>query len=79
MPKSAMLLALLDRKEQTAVCSLIVHKLLEFYGVRRKILFNHQSDLEDDCVVELAQIQAGELLDLFKSVNQGVTVNEELS
>ena len=33
-----------------------------------EVLFDHQRHLEDDGVVKLAQVQAGELLDLFQAV-----------
>ena len=43
-----------------------------------QILLHHQRHLEGDGVVELPQVQAGELLDLFQAVDQGVAVDEEL-
>ena len=45
----------------------------------RQVLSDHQGHLEDDGVVELPQVQAGELLDLLQAVDQGVAVDEELS
>ena len=44
----------------------------------REVFANHQSHLEHDGMVELAQIQAGQLLDLFQTVHQGVAVDEQL-
>ena len=43
-----------------------------------QILSDHQSHLEDDGMVKLPQIKAGELLDLFQTVDQGVAVDEQL-
>ena len=45
----------------------------------RKIFLYHQSDLEDDRVIKFAEIQTGQLLDLLKTVDQRVAVNEQLS
>ena len=46
---------------------------------RDKILLDHEGDLEDDRVVKLAQVKAGELLDLLKPVHQRVSVDEQLA
>lgn len=43
-----------------------------------KILFDHESNLENDCIVKLPQIKPGELFNLFKSVNQRVPVDKKL-
>ena len=43
-----------------------------------QVLLDHEGDLEGDGVVELPQVQAGELLDLLQPVDQGVAVDEEL-
>ena len=43
-----------------------------------QVLADHQGHLEDDGVVELAQIQAGELLDLLQAIHQGIAVDEQL-
>ena len=43
-----------------------------------QVLADHQRHSEDNGVIEFPQIQAGELLDLFQTVNQGVTVDEQL-
>ena len=43
-----------------------------------QILFHHQRHLESNGVVELPQVQAGELFDLLQPVHQGVPVDEEL-
>ena len=48
-----------------------------FGRVGGQILFDHQGHLEDDGIVELAQIKAGELLDLFQTIDQGVAVHEQ--
>lgn len=44
-----------------------------------QILLDHQCDLEDDSVVEFTQIESRQLLYLFKTVNERVSVNEKLS
>ena len=44
-----------------------------------QILLDHQSHLEGDGVVELTQIQTGELLELLQTVDQSVAVDEQLS
>ena len=44
-----------------------------------QILLNHKGNLKGDGIVELPQIQAGELLDLFQTVHQGVPVDKELT
>ena len=46
---------------------------------RDKIFLDHEGDLEDDRVVKLAQVKAGELLDLLKPVHQRVSVDEQLA
>ena len=43
-----------------------------------QVLLDHQSYLKGDGVIELPQIQAGELFDLLQAVNQGVPVDKEL-
>ena len=55
------------------------HQVLEFGGLTVEILLNHKSNLEGYSVVELTKIKAGELSDLLKTVNEGVSVYEELS
>ena len=44
-----------------------------------QVLLDHQGDLEGDGVVELAEVKAGELLDLFQPVDQRVAVDEQLA
>ena len=44
-----------------------------------EVLSDHQGHLEDDGVVELPQIQAGELLDLLQTIDQSIAVDKELS
>ena len=44
-----------------------------------QVLLYHESDLEYDSVIELAEVKTCELLDLFESVNKSISVNEELS
>lgn len=51
----------------------------ELGGIRGKILFDHEGDFKDDCVVELSKVKAGELLDFLESVHKGVSVYKELS
>ena len=48
-----------------------------FPGVQ--VLAHHQGNPEDDGMVELAQIQAGELTDLFQTVDQSISVDEQLT
>ena len=43
-----------------------------------EVLLDHQRHLEGNCVVELPQVQTGELLDLLQPVDQGIPVDEEL-
>ena len=42
-----------------------------------KVLFDHQRYLKDDGVIEVAQIQAGQLADLLQAVDQRVAVYEQ--
>ena len=42
-----------------------------------EVLFDHQRYLEDDSVVELAQVQAGQLFDLFQTIHQRVAVHKQ--
>ena len=51
----------------------------ELHRVSGQVLLYHEGDLEDDSVIELAEVKTCELLDLFKSVNEGISVYEELS
>ena len=46
---------------------------------RVKILLDHHCDLEHDGVIKLAQIKAGELLDLLQPVHKRVAVNIQLA
>lgn len=46
---------------------------------RDKILLDHKGDLEDDRVIKLAQVKAGKLLDLLKTVYQRISVDEQLA
>mgnify|MGYP003314614833 CR=1 FL=1 len=39
----------------------------------------HQSNLEGERVIEFTEIKTRQLLDLVKTVNESVSVNEELS
>ena len=56
-----------------------VCKILKFGRLIGKIFFNHQGNLEGYGVVELTQIKTRQLSDLFKSVDESVSVNEELT
>ena len=49
-----------------------------FNAAADQILLHHQRHLEGDGVVELPQVQAGELLDLFQTVDQRIAVDKEL-
>ena len=53
--------------------------LSELCGFRCKILLNHKGNLEGYCVVKFTKIKAGKLSDLLKTVNEGVSMYEELS
>ena len=44
----------------------------------RQVLAYHQRHLEDNGMVKLPQVQTGQLLDLLKTVDQGVAVYEQL-
>ena len=48
-------------------------------GVGCEILLDHEGYLEYDSMVKLAQVKTCELLDLFKAVNKGVSVNKQLA
>ena len=52
--------------------------LSELDRISRQVLLDHKRDLEDNSVVEFAEVETCELLDLVKSVNEGVSVYEEL-
>ena len=52
---------------------------LEFGGFAVEVLLNHQRYLEGNCVVELTKVKTGELSDLLKTVNESVSMYEELS
>lgn len=52
---------------------------LVFDGVGIKILLNHQGYFEYYCIVELTKVESCELVDLFKTVNQRISVNEKLT
>lgn len=56
-----------------------IYYILILYWSRVKIFIDHECYFEHDCVVKLSQIKACELLDFFKTVNKGVSVNKELS
>ena len=43
-----------------------------------EVLLDHQRHLEGNGIIELPQVQAGELLDLLQPVHQGVAVDEQL-
>ena len=53
--------------------------LSELDRISGQVLLYHESDLEYDSVIELAEVKTCELLDLFESVNKSISVNEELS
>ena len=44
-----------------------------------QILLDHEGDLEDDGIVELAQVETRELLDLLQTVDQRIAVDEQLA
>ena len=63
-------------KEKAAEQSQQLLMLSGFSG--REVFADHQRHLKHDGVVELTQIQTGELLDLLQAVHQGVPVDKEL-
>ena len=48
-------------------------------GLGVEVLFHHQRHLKGDGMLEFAQIQAGQLADLFQTVYERVSVYEQLS
>ena len=50
-----------------------------FDRVGHEILFDHQSHLEDDGIVKFPEIQAGQPLNFFQPVHQGIAVYKQLS
>ncbi len=66
-------------QKSCAAFSSVSYSLLILNRICGQIFLNHQSHLEDDSVVELSQIQTGQLLNLLQTVDQGVTVNKQLS
>ena len=48
-----------------------------FGRVGGQIFLDHQRHLKDDGIIEVAQVKAGQLADLLKTVDQRVTVNEQ--
>ena len=59
-----------DREPCAAVASI-------FGRVVGQVLLDHQRYLKDDSVVELTQVQAGQLFDLFQTIHQRVAVHEQ--
>ncbi len=51
----------------------------ELNGLRNEVSLDHERDLKGDGVVELAQVETCELAYFLKSVNEGISVYEELS
>ena len=51
----------------------------ELHGLAGKIFLYHKRNLEGDRVIEFTQIESGQLADLFKSVNERVSVYEKLA
>ena len=45
--------------------------------VGAEVFLNHQRHFEDDGIVKLAQVKAGQFLDLFKPVDQRVAVDKQ--
>lgn len=62
-----------------AVISIYRKSGSEFYRICRKVFLYHKRDLENDSVVKFPQVETGELLYLFQSVNKGISVYEQLS
>ena len=48
-----------------------------FGRVGGQIFLDHQRHLKDDGIIEVAQVKAGQLADLLKTVDQRVAVNEQ--
>ena len=54
-------------------------RVSELHGVGGEVFLDHEGYLKDNSVVELAEVEACKLLDLVESVNESVSVNEELA
>ena len=52
---------------------------LELRGLAGKVFLNHKSNLKGYSVFKFAKVKSCDLSDLFKTVNKGVSMNEELS
>jgi len=53
--------------------------LLEFNRISTEIFVDHKSNFENDSMVKFSQIKSGKFLDFIQTINQGVTVNEQLT
>ena len=59
------------------ILAVIMQAPSELCGVCSEVFLYHQRDLEDYRVVEFAQVEPGQLLDLFQAVNQRVAVHKQ--
>ena len=57
----------------------LIAMLSELGGLAGKVLLDHKRNLEGYGVLEFTKVKSCELSDLLKTVDQSVTVNEELS
>ena len=59
--------------------SLIILFGLILNGFCCEVSLNHKRDLERDGMVKFSEVESGQLADLLKSVNESVSVNEQLT
>lgn len=59
--------------------SLIILFGLILNGLCCEVSLNHKRDLERDGMVKFSEVESGQLADLLKSVNESVSVNEQLT
>ena len=59
--------------------SLIILFGLILNGFCCEVSLNHKRDLERDGMVEFSEVKSGQLANLLKSVNESVSVNEQLT
>ena len=52
---------------------------LEFDGICGKVFLDHKSDLEGDSILKDTKVKTGTLLQLVQTVNQGISVDIQLS
>ena len=65
--------------QETGLPKTTASRILELGGFAVEILLDHKRNLEGNCVVELTKVKTGELSDFLKTVNESVSMYEELS